>query len=60
MPKHFVVIRVDIGSELGQHIRNKYQAKSVPTFLVLDHAGKIALRHNGKVPELREILSLDF
>ena len=59
MPDHFVVVRTDIGSELGQHIRDKYQAKVVPTFLILDHVGEIALQQNGQVPKLSEILSLD-
>ena len=59
LPEHFVVIRADVGSELGQYIRNKYRAKIVPTFLVFDHTGKVALQHSGKVPRLREILNLD-
>ena len=54
----FVVIRLDIASDLGKHAREKYDGKLVPTFMVFDTSGTVVWRHSGSVPKLETILSL--
>ena len=55
---HFIVIRLDIASDLGKHAREKSDGKLVPTFMVFDTSGAVVWRHSGSVPQLETILSL--
>ena len=52
--------RIDISSEAGRHLRSKYAAKTVPTFLVLGRERDLLLSKRGIAPNLKVILSLDF
>ena len=53
---HFLVIRLDVLSDVGKYVRQKYQGGVVPTFIVFDKAGNEVWRHSGSVPELETIL----
>ena len=53
----FLVIRINVISDVGKHLRSKYQTGMVPTFIVFDSVGKEVSRHNGNVPELEDILA---
>ncbi len=54
------VIRVNVTSELGEYLRSEHNSGLVPSFLVFDRGGKEIWRHNGSVPDLDMINSLDF
>ena len=56
---HFRMLRLDIGSDLGQYVRGKYQGGVVPTFIAFDKRGDEVWRQTGGVPSLGTILSLD-
>ena len=56
---HFLVIRLDVLSDVGKYVRQKYQGSVVPTFIVFDKGGKEVWRHSGSVPQLEKILLLD-
>jgi hypothetical protein len=53
---HFLVIRLDVLSDVGKYVRQKYQGGVVPTFIVFDKGGNEVWRHSGSVPELGTIL----
>ena len=55
---HYLVIRIDVLSDVGKYVRQKYQGDVVPTFIVFNKGGKEVWRHSGSVPELEEILRL--
>ena len=55
---HFLVIRLDVLSDAGKYVRQKYQGGVVPTFIVFDEDGNEVWRHSGSVPELETILRL--
>lgn len=54
----FLVIRLDVLSDLGKYVRDKYQGGVVPTFIVFDKQGNEVWRHSASVPELETILLL--
>ena len=56
---HFRILRLDIGADLGQHVRSKYQGGVVPTFIAFDKRGEEVWRQTGGVPSVGTILSLD-
>jgi thioredoxin-related protein len=53
---HFLVIRLDVLSDVGKYVRQKYHGGVVPTFIVFDKGGNEVWRHSGSVPELETIL----
>ena len=53
---HFLVIRLDVLSDVGKYVRQKYKGGVVPTFIVFDKGGNEVWRHSGSVPELETIL----
>ena len=55
---HFLVIRLDVLSDVGKYVRQKYQRGVVPTFIVFDKGGNEVWSHSGSVPELETILRL--
>ena len=55
---HFLVIRLDVLSDVGKYVRQKYQGGVVPTFIVFDKGGNEVWRHSGSVPQLETILSI--
>ena len=55
---HFLVIRLDVLSDVGKYVRQKYQRGVVPTFIVFDKGGTEVWSHSGSVPELETILRL--
>ena len=55
----FVIVRIDINSDVGGKIRQKYQTRLVPTFVAFDKGGTEVWRRSGKVPHLEEILLLN-
>ena len=55
---HFLVIRLDVFSDVGKYVRQKHQGGLVPTFIVFDKGGNEVWRHSGSVPELETILLL--
>ena len=56
---HFLVIRLDVLSDAGKYVRQKYQGGVVPTFIVFDKGGNEIWRHSGSVPQLEDILLFD-
>ena len=54
----FVVIRIDVASELGSYVRQKYDGGLVPLFLIIDRKGALVFRHSGTVPRQEDIVSL--
>ena len=58
LTNHFHVIRLDVLSDVGKYVRQKYQGDMVPTFIVFDKGGNEVWRHSGSVPELETILLL--
>ena len=58
LTNHFQVIRLDVLSDVGKYVRQKYQGDIVPTFIVFDKGGNEVWRHSGNVPELGMILRL--
>ena len=60
LKNHFLVIRVDVSSDLGKYISKKYQRGVVPTFIVFDKGGNEVWRHSGDVPKPENLLDLDF
>lgn len=55
----FLVLRVNIHSDLGKDMLVKYRGVVVPSFIVFDKRGHEVWRHSGSVPALETILSLD-
>ena len=55
----FILIRLDVLSDVGKYVRQKYQGGVVPMFIVFDKGGNEVWRHSGSVPELQTILRLD-
>ena len=55
---HFIVARLDVGSNIGGHVRKQYQGGIVPTFIVFDRSGTEVWRKSGSVPLLKTILAL--
>ena len=55
---HFLVIRLDVLSDVGKYVRQKHQGGVVPTFIVFDKGGNEIWRYSGAVPELETILLL--
>ena len=55
----YVVVRFDIGSEIGKYVRSKYNANVTPTFIVFNTDGNLVWKKSGQVPSLQTILSLD-
>ena len=55
---YFLVIRLDVFSDVGKYVRQKHQGSVVPTFIVFDKGGNEVWRHSGSVPELETILRL--
>ena len=55
---HFLVIRLDVLSDVGKYVRQKYQGGVVPTFIAFDKGGNEVWRQSGSVPELETILRL--
>ena len=56
---HYLIIRLNISSDVGKYVRRKYQGGMVPTFIVFDKGGNEAWRYSGSVPQLEKILLLD-
>ena len=54
----FAVIRIDVASELGSYVRQKYDGGLVPLFLIIDRKGALVFRHSGTVPRQDDIISL--
>ncbi|SVA51919.1 uncharacterized protein METZ01_LOCUS104773, partial [marine metagenome] len=54
----FAVIRIDVASELGSYVRQKYDGGLVPLFLIIDRKGALVFRHSGTVPRQEDIISL--
>lgn len=52
----FKVIRIDVGSQLGSHVRQKYDGGFVPLFLIIDREGKVVFRQSGSVPKQEDIV----
>ena len=52
------MIRLNINSELGQYVRDKYKKAIVPTFIVFDKHGNTVWEGSGSTPKLETILSL--
>lgn len=59
LDQHFTVIRLNVGSDIGTYVRQKYRAGLVPTFIVFDRSGTEIFRQTGSVPELEKLLSLN-
>ena len=55
----FLVVRLNIHSDLGKYVFVKYRGGGVPTYIVLDKLGNEVWRQTGSVPSLDTILSLD-
>ena len=55
---HFLIIRLDVLSDVGKYVRQKHQGGVVPTFIVFDKGGNEIWRYSGAVPELETILLL--
>ena len=55
----FLVVRLNVSSDLGKNTLVKYRGRVVPTFIVFDKRGNEIWRHSGSVPSLETILSLD-
>ncbi len=55
----YVVVRFDIGSEIGKYVRKKYNANVTPIFIVFDTNGNLVWKRSGRVPSLQTILSID-
>ena len=55
----FLVIRLDVLSDVGKYVRQKYDGGIVPTFIVFDEEGNEVWRHSGSVPKLETILLLE-
>ena len=55
----FVVIRINVMSHLGSHVREKYETGLVPSFLFFNRKGNEVWRYNGGVPDLDEVVDLD-
>ena len=55
---HFLVIRLDVLSDVGKYVRQKHQGGVVPTFIVFDKGGNEIWRYSGAVPKLKTILLL--
>ena len=55
----FLVIRLNVHSDVGGHVRQEYQGGVVPTFIVFNKAGNEVWRHSGSVPTLEAILLLE-
>jgi len=60
LDKEFVVIRANIGSELGMNIRESLDVRLVPTFMVLNTSGQEIWRSSVMVPAVETILSLEY
>ena len=58
MGEEWLVIRLDVGSQLGDYARRQYQGGLVPGFVVFDAHGAVAWRHGGSVPKLDTLLSV--
>jgi thioredoxin-related protein len=56
---HIRIFRIDISSDLGRHISDKYDAKTVPSFIVFDTYGTRIWKQYGIVPQAETILGLD-
>jgi thiol-disulfide isomerase/thioredoxin len=56
----FAVIRANISSELGAHVRSVFDIGVVPTFIVIDQQQQEIWRQIGTVPALDVIRALDF
>ncbi len=54
----FLVVRVSIGSELGQYLRTKYLGGVVPAVVLFDKHGSAVWTQSGRVPSMETILSL--
>ena len=54
----FAVIRIDVASQLGSYVRQKYDGGFVPLFLIIDRKGAVVFRHSGTVPRQEDIVSL--
>ena len=55
-----MVIRANIGSELGMNIRESLDVRLVPTFMVLNTSGQEIWRSSVMVPAVETILSLEY
>ena len=55
----FLVVRLNVHSDLGKYVFVKYRGRAVPTYIVLDKRGNEVWRQTGSVPSLATILSLD-
>ena len=55
----FLVVRLNIHSDLGQYVFVKYRGRGVPAYIVFDKRGNEVWRQMGSVPSLDTILSLD-
>ena len=56
---HVRVFRIDIRSDLGRYVSNKYDEKTVPSFIVFDSHGTLIWQQYGIVPRAETILGLD-
>lgn len=55
----FVVIRLNVMSDLGSYVRGEYDTGLVPSFLFFDRRGNEIWRYNGGVPDLQKVIDLD-
>ena len=51
------LVRIDVQSEAGAEIRRRYGIELVPAFLVLDRAGTVRLRSDGRIPDVEAVLA---
>ena len=56
---HIRVFRIDIRSDLGRYVSDKYNEKTVPAFIVFDSQGTQVWQQYGIVPRAETILGLD-
>ena len=54
------VIRLNISSNLGEVIKNRYNSGVVPTFIMFDRDGNEIWRTIGTVPKLEQVTMVDF
>lgn len=50
------VIRLDIGSDVGKSVADRFGVRGVPTTIVLDGAGQVVHRESG-IPSREEVVA---
>jgi hypothetical protein len=54
----WVIVRLDVQSDLGAVLKEEYKATLVPTFLVFDAKGEELMRVN-RVPTYQELMGIN-